>query len=92
MTLPRLETATVAGLHGSLWARREEANRALAFLAQVEQLAETTKMLEPHGKAMAEAVMDARDAAIESVLLWRCATIELRRAAEAEAGRTRRAG
>ena len=64
--------------------------RALTFLRDVEQFAAATQVLEPHGRAMAEAVLDARDQAVEAVLLWRSAVKELTRMAELESHRARR--
>ena len=87
MTTPT--PVTSAGLLGSMWARREEAQRALAFLAQVEALAISTRSLEPDGKVMAQAAEDARGQAIEAVLMWRTAVREMERLAEAEASRRR---
>lgn len=90
MTAPVKEPLTIQGLQGSVWARREEATRALDYLSRVEAFAAATQVLEPHGRTMAEAVLDARDQAVEAILLWRTSLRELERFAEAEAHRARR--
>ena len=92
MTVPAKDPVTINGLQGSVWARRAEALQALDFLSRVEGFAAATQVLEPHGRTMAEAVLDARDQAVEAVLLWRSALKELRRFAELEAHRARRTG
>lgn len=86
MTGP-LPPATVHGLEGSAWARREEATRALLFLAQVEALAASVQSMEPDGRLTALAVLAAREEAVHAVALWRAAVTEMRRAAAAEAKR-----
>ncbi len=73
---------TVHGLDGSVWARREEATRALLFLAQVEALATAVQSMAPDGQAMAKATDDARAEAVHAVLLWRTAVLERTRAVE----------
>ncbi len=88
MTAPL--AATVHGLEGSVWARREEAERALAFYRSLTVLAVDVRAIDPDGQAMAKAAEAARDEAVEAVMLWKTAVVERRRAAVAEASQKRR--
>ena len=76
---------TMKGLEGSVWARRAEAERAMTFFRAVQDLAGAVQRVDYMRNAIRDAVDEAREEAVEAVMLWRTAVSERRRLAMAEA-------